>query len=200
MKKVVPFIIALIILCSVGIVSAEGPVMSGFLDVNWGADAETVISTMNAKGILFHERKIIDGIEIVSGKGTYGGETAYIAFKLYQGKMYEGMVLMIDIPEHKIINQWSDFKNLLSEKYGKPSDDFFYFKRPYYNGDGFETQAIRVGKGIADTFWSGSDGNGGNVILECEITDDLDLRVDYQHVEMAKEAVAAVKKVRAKDL
>lgn len=96
--------------------------------------------------------------------------------------------------------EWKQFKQLLSQKYGTPNNDFYYFKRPYYDGDGFELQAIRLGKGTAATYWNRPTGDGENIIIVCEVTPIMSLKVGYQHVEMADIAVDDFNKQKVKDM
>lgn len=43
-------------------------------------------------------------------------------------------------------SQYKDYKKLYTQKYGEPSDHFEFFSKPYYEGDGYELQALRKGK------------------------------------------------------
>ena len=43
-------------------------------------------------------------------------------------------------------SQYKDYKELYTQKYGAPSDHFEFFSKPYYEGDGYELQALRKGK------------------------------------------------------
>lgn len=38
------------------------------------------------------------------------------------------------------------YKELYTKKYGKPSDDFHFFSPPYYEGDGYEMQTLKLDK------------------------------------------------------
>lgn len=76
---------------------------------------------------------------------------------------FDAEVLLLATPKSKIIwkvsvlseeyTSWgsikSDFekyKELYIKKYGKPSTDFHHFYRPYYEGDGYEMQALKLEK------------------------------------------------------
>lgn len=177
-----------------------GTPMPGFQDIPWRANEETIKDAMEDKGIKYDETRNSDGIKLVFFKGKYAGNDALYAFKLYNDEMWEALILAVDIPNYKIIGEWNNLKNLLIDKYGRPYKDFYFFQSPYYEGDGYETQAIRLGKGFASTYWKRPDGNGDNVILTCEITEDLALRVSYQHVELANIAINAARKDRSKGL
>lgn len=64
-------------------------------------------------------------------------------------------------------------KEILIKKYGELTKDYAFFQSPYREGDGYEEQAIRVGKGHFAAFWS-SQGLG------VMISDRLTVRVLYE--------------------
>ena len=43
-------------------------------------------------------------------------------------------------------SRYEDYKNSLTNKYGAPADDFHFFSSPYYEGDGYELQALNGDK------------------------------------------------------
>jgi hypothetical protein len=64
---------------------------------------------------------------------------------------------------------------LYTSKYGQPSDNFEYILSPYYEGDGFELQALRNEKCTYSTFFITDSGfiivkmtNSGKLSLEYE--------------------------------
>lgn len=38
------------------------------------------------------------------------------------------------------------YKEIYTKKYGKPANDYHFFSRPYYEGDGYEMQALKLEK------------------------------------------------------
>lgn len=48
---------------------------------------------------------------------------------------------------------YKEYKEAYTTKYGKPSDSFEFFSKPYYEGDGYELQALRLDKCTYATFW-----------------------------------------------
>lgn len=177
-----------------------GTPILGFQDIPWRANEETIKYNMENKGMKYEETKTINGIKNLHFKGTYGSNEATFVFKLYNDEMWEVGIYLQDIPNHKIINEWKNFKSLLSDKYGRVNEDFYFFKSPYYDGDGYETQAIKLGKGTAAAYWKRPDGNGDNAILTCEISEYLSLKVSYQHIELADVAIDAANKEKSKGL
>lgn len=52
-----------------------------------------------------------------------------------------------------IKSMFEDYKEMFNGKYGVPSNDFHFFSKPYYEGDGYEMQALRMDKCTYSTFW-----------------------------------------------
>lgn len=71
----------------------------------------------------------------------------------------------------------------LTSKYGPPSSTFDFFMSPYYRGDGFETQAVEVGKARFAGFWEQISGQG----LWIEIDADVDVAVHYESAQWSNE-------------
>lgn len=77
---------------------------------------------------------------------------------------------------------WSSLKSdyyyyveLYTSKYGKPSNHFEFFSDPYYEGDGFELQALKNDKCTYSSFFTIENGyitvtitKSGNISLEYE--------------------------------
>ena len=179
-----------------------GTPIPDFQGIPWratSADIEQWASERNAKLANIINR--YDGImTTLIFTGTYAEELAEFRFTLYRGQFYQVNIYCESIPQSLLIDRWQKFKQLLSQKYGLYSDDFYYFDRPYYKGDGYELQAIRLGKGTAKTYWKRPTGNGENVILDCIITPYSTLRVGYQNVEIADVAVDEFDRLKAKNM
>nr|DAI83728.1 MAG TPA: hypothetical protein [Caudoviricetes sp.] len=43
-------------------------------------------------------------------------------------------------------SDYTDMKELFTKKYGKPTEHYEFFSKPYYEGDGYELQALRKEK------------------------------------------------------
>lgn len=68
--------------------------------------------------------------------------------------------------------QYQEYKSMLSTKYGEPSKHIERFSSPYYEGDGYELQALRLDKCNYTSFYDLSNGsvmltmsNDGSLIL-----------------------------------
>lgn len=49
---------------------------------------------------------------------------------------------------YSIKGRYEDLKKIFIKKYGNPKKSYEYFKDPYYEGDGYELQAVKKGKCI----------------------------------------------------
>lgn len=58
-----------------------------------------------------------------------------------------------------IKSSYNDFKEQFTTKYGKPSSSYNFFSEPYYEGDGYEMQALRKEKCHYISFWETRTGN-----------------------------------------
>ena len=83
-----------------------------------------------------------------------------------------------------VIQEYRELLAGLSEKYGKPEKSAEAFLEPYRKGDGYETTAIRVGKGIFVARWMFPAPNGKPNALVIQITDTLQIRATYESGEL----------------
>jgi hypothetical protein len=75
----------------------------------------------------------------------------------------------------------SSYKDIISQyqkKYGKPSDSNAYFSSPYYEGDGYELQALRLNKCQYNTYWKLTEGSI-RVVMGTGSTLEGDLLIYY---------------------
>jgi len=61
-------------------------------------------------------------------------------------------------------NSFDKYYGILSEKYGQSKDDYKFFSSPYYDGDGYELQALYVDKCFWTSAWN--DTNQNTISLE----------------------------------
>lgn len=61
--------------------------------------------------------------------------------------------LASEFPWADLKNLYQDYKELYTKKYGKPHEHFEFFSKPYYEGDGYELQALKLGKCNYITFY-----------------------------------------------
>lgn len=60
-------------------------------------------------------------------------------------------------------SSFSKYRDILIEKYGTPKDEYTFFSKPYYEGDGYEMSAIRNDKCVYFNSWENEE---GYIVLE----------------------------------
>jgi len=78
--------------------------------------------------------------------------------------------------------EYEKYVDVFTSKYGSPSTKYGYFKDPYYDGDGYELQAVTNEKAVFASYWLGDTMNLGvsmskwkqvNIIYETVANMDL---------------------------
>jgi len=67
---------------------------------------------------------------------------------------------------YTIKNEYETLKEKVTGIYGNPSEDFAFFSSPYYEGDGYEESAVKIGKCVYSSYWDNS--NFWSIILTIE--------------------------------
>ena len=143
---------------------AESPT---FADIQWGASKEEVRKQLTVKGF---------SPGALDKDGDFKFEGSLLGYKtqglaLFSDSKVAKIVVRILTPNNKAIDTYGSMKGILADKYGKPEKDFKFFIKPYYEGDGYEEQAIRLGKATFASFWPG-------ILLE--INEVLTVQVNYE--------------------
>jgi hypothetical protein len=145
-----------------------------FAGIEWGTPATTLTKVLAEKGF----KKIVKDKD---GDYTFEGELlGYKALGIALMSEDLGVVkimLRLVTPDNKVRDAYADMKETLSSKYGKPQQTYEFFASPYYDGDGYEEQAIRVGKGHFASFWTNDDTNES---LMVQISEQLTIDITYE--------------------
>lgn len=72
-------------------------------------------------------------------------------------------------------SDYSDMKELYTKKYGDPNEHFEFFSKPYYEGDGYELQALKKEKCTYISFYNIPFGN-----ISVEITKFCKIQLSYE--------------------
>ena len=76
---------------------------------------------------------------------------------------------------YSIKTDYYDLVASLTQKYGNPTDHYEFFMDPYYEGDGYEMQAVRMEKCHFISAFESSKG-----VISCEISKYEQLKVSYE--------------------
>jgi hypothetical protein len=148
-----------------------------FASIPWGAGAAAVKQGMSQQGLTFTK---IDEDGDLNFKGTLVGYSATAIALLNPAGQLVKTIVLIYVDDAKARQEYRDMKDVLSTKYGAPSNCFEYFKSPYEEGDGYEEQAIKLSKAVFTCFWGDPSHATGDGSISLEITTKLNLRLEYE--------------------
>jgi len=160
------------LICLSSLVKAEQPT---FADIRWGASHDEVRKQLISKGF---SPGALDKDGDFKFEGSLVGHKAQ-GLALFGDRKVAKVIVRIITPDHKAIETYRSMKEVLTKKYGKPSSDYEFFKKPYYDGDGFEAQAIKLGKATFSSFWGSA--------LNLEIHESLTVQLNYESDVWEKE-------------
>ncbi len=143
-----------------------------FADIPWGARAQEVKSFLSSKSFN-------PGVVDKDGDIPFSGELAghrLSGHVMFANDGAQKITFGLATPNNQARSVYRDLRQSLIEKYGKPSRSHEFFQKPYYSGDGYEDQAIRLGKGTFATYWF-IEGGGA---LAIQITERLAVRIAYE--------------------
>lgn len=73
--------------------------------------------------------------------------------------------------------EYEKYVDVFQTKYGIPTSKYEYFVSPYYDGDGYELQAVAMEKAIFSTYWFGNTMN-----LSVNISEWKQVNIVYENV------------------
>ena len=167
------FLVAVLILP--GAFCQAAPAIDGYQQLKWGAPENAVRAFAAASGWIADSVEESHGTRLLFYEGTYEGHRSIIACKLYNGKFYELGVVYAG-QQRSGLADWQAMTAQLTQRYGPPHRRFYTFDPPYRDGDGYEDEAVRLGKGRVMAVWMDAD---KNTVL-CELTPALLIKVVYQ--------------------
>lgn len=128
--------------------------------------------------------------------GTFAGRKAVGAvFKFIKNELHTVIILLDVESEPMIMREYQNVLNDLNDKYGVKFEKIHNFKKPYYEGDGYEHNAIRLGYADIFAYYEFSNDCAMSVI----ITKDMSIKLTYQDTKRAEVAVDKNKQNNSKD-
>lgn len=111
-------------------------------------------------------------------KGDFAGKSDCTIFVVATKVSKTVWKVAIKFPEkaswYSLKDEYKTFRESYTNKYGKPVT-YEFFSDPYYEGDGYELQALRKKKCTYVSFFTSSRGN-----IALEMTDDSCVQVGYE--------------------
>lgn len=172
--------IAVLLFCICAAVKCFGQTAVGpdfnpvFADMKWGTPSTEVRQALTTKGF----KVTVAGEGDLKFEGRILNIDAIGMALMAEGKLSKVTVFLVT-SDRQARRTYDDMKEVLMKKYGEPSKCYEFFSSPYREGDGYEEQAIRVGKGTFACFWQSK--------LSVEITDRLTVRIAYESESWSKE-------------
>lgn len=161
----VKLFLGLCMICMSALSHADQPI---FADMQWGVNSKEVTNQLTAKGFSVSPQ---DKDGDISFKGTLVGEP-FSGLAIFAGGKFAKVFVRLATPDNKAISKYQEMKDILSNKYGEPDHVFANFTNPYYAGDGYEEQAISLGKAQLASLWKSG--------LALEISDKLTVDLSYE--------------------
>lgn len=133
-------------MCLISIaISAQNQQHMEFKGIPIDGNINSFVSKLVQKG--FVKEKSVDNAVIL--KGTFTGKKATIyVLGTPTSKTVWKVAVYLDKSDswYKLKSDYKEYVELFTQKYGQPSDNFEFFSKPYYEGDGYELQALRLDK------------------------------------------------------
>lgn len=133
--------------------------------IELGKPLSETIAKVKAKGFTFNYSEA----SYTSYNGKIGNEKVNFTLYFTPKTKIVWKILVIMLKPHKswssTLSDYNKYKNILVEKYGEPSDDYHYFISPYYEGDGYEMQALDQEKCTYSAYFNLPNGNIASVSI-----------------------------------
>jgi hypothetical protein len=156
-----------------------------FADCDWGISREQTKKLLGSRG--FGEFEVDrDGDLVFSGGRLVGHAAGGVALFTPKGRLTK-MIVILATADHKAIPTYKEMLVTLKNKYGGPTHEFRSFDKPYYEGDGFEEQAVRLGKADFSAYWIGGEGKYKGT-LSVKVTENLAVTITYESPEWPVES------------
>ena len=123
-----------------------------FLGIKVQGKLSEVINKFKAKGFVLVQTQN-NAVELV-GKVQSSKVNLVIVSSLKSHIVWKFVVFLPERSNwYSLKDEYNDYVNLFTAKYGKPTDNFEFFQDPYTEGDGYELQGISMEKVTFSTYW-----------------------------------------------
>lgn len=171
MKKIFQVIVVVLGICLLGnpLYAQESQKHIEFRGIPVSGNLNTFVGKLGGLGYKVAERS--DNAVLMEGKFT-GKDVEIIVFSSKKTKTVWKVLVRFDKA-----TSWSSlkydyeyYKSAFTKKYGNPETSYEFFSDPYYEGDGYELQAVRVEKCHYVSFYNTE---GGVVYIEMDKSERL---------------------------
>lgn len=156
MKKFILLFSALLMIVVTSFAQTE---LTGALGLTFGMNKDSVISVMQTKGVTPYETKdnLLSFKDVPIGTKTADRVYCYLVTdptKTSNKILHTMKVVFVSDLEAHTQSLYDEIKSILETKYGKADKSYRTFQSPYTDGDGYEMQAVRVGKASISSYWN----------------------------------------------
>ncbi len=146
-----------------------------FADLAWGISRQAAKATLVAKGYTFVKEDEDHDLQFRT-RVFEQPTVAYLMFNPRDELVKVYVVLATPDPQARTV--YRQMVDLLTEKYGKPSLEVENYTTPYFAGDGYEDQAIQLGKLSLGTIWTPQPDASYGIV--CRVTTQLAVSISYE--------------------
>lgn len=151
-----------------------------FAGIALSGNVDVFRQKLTTKGFTYS--KTIDNGFLYTGKIANEKVDVYI---VHTRKSRYVAKVVVYFPENftfqRLITNYEEKKAVLVSKYGEPSDCFDYFTSPYYDGDGYELQAVSSGNYTRFCVWTEGDHSAFPKLIQVSRTNCI--MIMYENTE-----------------
>ena len=175
--------------------------LDGFWGIAFGTNVEEAKRLMLAKEGVTLDIKQTTENRLIFDVHTFAGRTPkFVALAFVNDQLHTAKVNFLSKPEAQTQDLFDAIKADIDAKYYLTKENYRLFKSPYADGDGYELQGIKLGKGDVVAFWRFKRPDGHENMLAIEITDKLYVVLTYQDENLAKSALQSHQEKSRQDL
>ena len=174
--------------------------LDSFLGIKWGANSSTIKKIMQGKQGVTIDKKNSNMSMLIYDGGSFGGEDVYFwQFPIENDIGFYAVTVNYKTQEFNVIRLYRKIRESISLKYGDPGENYENFTTPYHDGDGYETQAIQMGKGSFICSWKlNTELDYPNKIM-LSINENLLIQLTYYNGALFNTAIERAKKKNASE-
>ena len=167
-----PLLLLALITLSVGTLYAQDSVTHlEFKGIPLDGPLNKFVSQLEKAGYTVTDRT--DDVVMMSGQFTGKNATIIVVGSKKSKTVWKVKVLQPkESSWYDIKSNYKKYKESYTKKYGSPSHNYEFFSRPYYEGDGYELQALRLDK---CTYFTSYDVAGGVIYISMETEERLSI-------------------------
>lgn len=159
--------------------------IDGFWGIKFGATLDEVKAAMQAKGAKIYEGLSKPDMLVYKDVIFTGRTTRFISLSFANNKFYEAIVVYNAPDDSQLLGQFNLLTTELANVYGE-ANIVKEFQPPYTAGDGYEVQAIKLGK--ANYFATWKTNNNNTLLLQISKSGTISLFYTDKTLEKLKDA------------